>query len=161
MRTLFTVSITLIFSLNIISQTINGTYSIKNVESGKLLRPKNANKQDETPIVLYAPTNWKCLTWDFKNIEDETYQLKNLFTNKTFISLNNELKQTPLSEGDKNQHWVFEKENNNQYRIRLKDSNLYITPSDKNGTTNSIVILSKKINSDIQLWTIYEQHPTH
>jgi len=150
MRTLFTISITLIFSLNIISQTINGTYAIKNVESGKLLRPKNANKQNETPIVLYSPTNWKCLTWYFKNIEGETYQLKNLFTNKTSISKNNELKQSSLSKSDKNQHWVFEKENN-QYRIRLKDSNLYITPSDKNGATNSTVILSNKINSDIQL----------
>lgn len=161
MKTLFTISIIVLFSISSIGQTINGTYAIRNVESGKLLRPKNANKQDNTSIVLYSPTNWKCLTWDFQHIDGETYQLKNLFTSKTFVAENSLLKQMPLINGQENQKWVFEKENNDKYRIRLKGTNLYITPTDKKSATNSPVGLSDKIHSDIQLWTIYEQHPTH
>src|SRR5665811_2339445 len=65
-------------------QTIVGTYAIKNVETGKLLRIKDANSSDGTPLVAYSPVNWKCMTWDFQQIDGRTYTLRNLFTNKTF-----------------------------------------------------------------------------
>ena len=67
-----------------ICQNIKGTFAIKNVSTGMLLRVMDANKKNETPIVAYSPTNWKCMTWDFTKVEGNTYNVKNLFTNKTF-----------------------------------------------------------------------------
>ena len=66
------------------AQVINGNYAIKNVQTGMLLRVKDANGKNGTPLVLYNPENWKCMTWDFKHIDGNTYQLQNLLTNKTF-----------------------------------------------------------------------------
>ena len=61
------------------TQIIKGTYAIKNVQTGMLLRIKDANKKNGTLLVAYTPTDWKCMTWDFKHIEGQTYQLENLF----------------------------------------------------------------------------------
>jgi hypothetical protein len=55
------------------SQVIKGTYAIKNVETGMLLRIKDANKKDGTPLVAYSPVNWKCMTWDFIHVEGQSY----------------------------------------------------------------------------------------
>lgn len=43
-------------------QTIQGTYAIKNVKTGMLLRVKDANGKNGTPLVAYNPENWKCKT---------------------------------------------------------------------------------------------------
>jgi hypothetical protein len=147
------------------SQHIKGTYAIKNVSTGMLLRVMDANKKNETPIVAYSPTNWKCMTWDFNQVEGNTYLLRNLFTNKTFepqrgeISEGVSLEQQPLDNGKTKQQWEFIAGENNTYMIRLKGSDLYLTPSDKGGTINSKVILGKKRSDKSQYWTIYEQHP--
>jgi len=66
------------------AQVIKGTYAIKNVQTGMLLRIKDASKANGTPLVSYNPVNWKCMTWDFQHKEDNTYQLRNLFSGKTF-----------------------------------------------------------------------------
>ncbi|MGQ8337401.1 RICIN domain-containing protein [Sunxiuqinia sp. A32] len=148
------------------AQNIEGTYAIKNVETGKLLRIKDANGKDLTPLVLYSPVNWKCMTWDFQNISGETYHLKNLFTGKTFTTAGQpakegvELKQLPISANDEMQKWEFIDQGDKTYLIRLAGTELYVMPSDPKGATNSPVILKKKSGSKLQLWTIYEQHPT-
>lgn len=148
------------------AQSIQGTFAIKNTETGKLLRIKDANRNDLTPLVLYSPVNWKCMTWDFQPVSGEIYHLKNLFTGKTFTTAGQpagegtELKQLPIDSGDKMQHWEFIDQGDQTYLIRLAETELYLTPSDPNGATNSPVVLSKKSGSKLQLWTIYEQHPT-
>ncbi len=148
------------------AQNIEGTYAIKNVETGKLLRIKDANGSDLTPLVLYSPVNWKCMTWDFQHVSGETYHLKNLFTGKTFTTAGQpakegiELKQLPLDANDAMQKWEFIDQGDKTYLIRLAGTELYVTPSDSKGATNSPIILSKKSGSELQLWTIYEQHPT-
>jgi hypothetical protein len=71
-------------SVSLFAQVIHGTYAIKNEQTGMLLRIKDANGKNGTPLVAYNPVNWKCMTWDFKHVEGQTYQLKNLFTSKTF-----------------------------------------------------------------------------
>jgi hypothetical protein len=71
-------------SLLAFSQVIKGNYAIKNVQTGMLLRVKDAASTNGTPLVMYYPENWKCMTWSFKNIGANTYQLQNLLTNKTF-----------------------------------------------------------------------------
>lgn len=146
-------------------QNIQGTYAIKNVETGLLLRIKDANNKDATPLVAYPATNWKCMTWDFQQVEGETYRLRNLFTSKTFQSVGKvqkegvALEQIPLLKGDKSQEWEFIPVSKDIYLIKLKDSNLYITPSDELGSVNSPIILSGKKEGKLQNWTIYKQDP--
>ncbi len=152
-------------SFRSVAQPIKGTYAIKNVSTGMLLRVMDANKKNETPIVAYSPTNWKCMTWDFNQVEGNTYLLRNLFTDKTFQPQKGEvsegivLEQQPLDSNKANQQWEFINAANNTYMIKLKGSNLYLTPLDKSGTVNSRIILSKKRADKTQFWSIYEQHP--
>lgn len=150
------------------SQTISGTYAIKNIQTGMLLRPQEANKRDGTPIVLYNPVNWKCVTWNFKSVNNtNTYQLQNLFTNKTLQPVNSlptektTLYQQPLSSPNaQQQQWEFMPVATDVYLIRLKGTDLYLTPADKDGAINAVVELAKKKEGPSQKWTIYEQHPT-
>ncbi|MBA4139354.1 MAG: RICIN domain-containing protein [Segetibacter sp.] len=165
LRLLIIIAATVFLTVNGFSQNIKGTFAIKNVSTGMLLRVMDANKKNETPIVAYSPTNWKCMTWDFNQVEGNTYLLRNLFTNKTFQPQKGEategiaLEQQPVDNNKSYQQWEFISAANNTYMIKLKGSNLFITPSDKNGTVNSKIILSKKRADKTQHWTIYEQHP--
>ncbi|WP_158795314.1 RICIN domain-containing protein [Pedobacter sp. L105] len=147
------------------AQEINGTYAVKNVKTGMYLRVKDANNKNGTPLVLYHPENWKCMTWDFKHIEGNTYQLQNLLTNKTFQAKSApgsgiSLEEQPYKTGDAIQQYQFETVSKDIFMIRLKGTDLYITPSDKEGSTNSQIILAKKTNDKLQYWSIYQQSPT-
>lgn len=145
--------------------SIRGHYAIKNVQTGLLLRVQDAHKADGTPIVAYSPVNWKCVTWDFLHVEGDTYQLRNLFTSKTLQPESGKsceganLEQQPLVTSQANQEYEFISAGKDTYRIKLKGSDLYITPVDAKGSVNSRIILAKKSNSQAQLWTIYEQDP--
>ncbi len=156
--------IALLLSVKVYSQVIKGTYAIKNVQTGMVLRIKDANKKDGTPLVAYTPVNWKCATWDFNHIDGQAYKLQNLFTGKTIQSPNeapaagDALKQQPVSNAI-NQQYEFIPVEKNVYLIRLKGTDLYITPSDNKGTVNDPIIFSKKNGSKLQQWTIFEQHP--
>jgi len=146
-------------------QTIQGTYAIKNVKTGMLLRVKDANGKNGTPLVAYSPENWKCMTWDFQSTGENTYQLKNLFTKKTFQPLGVVkdaalLEEQPLVANASNQQFEFINIKKDTYVIRLKSTELYLTPSDPGGKTNSAIILSKKKDDPLQQWTIYQQNPT-
>ncbi|HKO81236.1 MAG TPA: RICIN domain-containing protein [Chitinophagaceae bacterium] len=147
------------------AQVIKGTYAIKNVQTGMLLRIKDADKKDGTPLVAYSPVNWKCMTWDFKHVKGQTYQLKNLFTSKTFqykslVASNGvSLEQRPINNNEPGQQYEFIPIEKDSYLIRLKEKDLYLTPSDSKGAINSAIILAEKSNSKLQRWTIYEQHP--
>jgi len=148
------------------AQVIQGTYAIKNVQTGMLLRIKDANGKNGTPLVAYSPVNWKCMIWDFKHVEGQTYQLKNLFTSKTFQpktgapAENVVLEQQPLVASQANQEYDFILLKKDIYLIRAKGTELYITPVDKDGTTDTGIMLAKKDGSKLQQWTIYEQKPT-
>ncbi|HEX5153269.1 MAG TPA: RICIN domain-containing protein [Parafilimonas sp.] len=155
----------LVFTSMHAQEVIKGTYAIKNVQTGMVLRIKDANSKNGTPIVAYDPVNWKCVTWDFKHIDGQTYQLRNLFSGKTLqpVDVNaapgNALEEQPLNNRDV-QQYEFILVDKDVYLIKLKGTDLYITPSDKEGTVNSHIILSKKEGDKLQQWTIYEQHPT-
>ena len=147
------------------SQVIQGTYAVKNVATGMLLRIKDAKKSDGTPLVAYSPVNWKCVTWDFTHVKGHTYQLRNLFTDKTFQSQKPApaegvaLEQQPFISEQANQQYEFIPVEKNIYLIRLQGTDLYITPSDDKGTVNGAIILAKKTGSKLQEWVIYEQYP--
>ena len=137
------------------AQTIKGNYAIKNVQTGLLLRIKDANGKNGTPLVAYSPENWKCMTWNFKQVEGNTYQLQNLFTNKTFEPITDSsahiitLSEQPM-EAKPNQQYEFITAENNSYLIKLKGTDLYITsPTDKE-EVNAKIILTKKNNSNTQ-----------
>jgi hypothetical protein len=154
------------FHIQAFAQTIKGTYAIKNVQTGMLLRIKDANTQNGTPMVLYHPQDWKCMTWDFNHIDGNVYQLKNLFSGKTFQSRNGKVEESaameeqPLVAKQDNQLYEFVPAEKNVYLIKLKGTELYLTPSDEKGSVNSSVILAKKKDDKRQFWTIYEQEPT-
>jgi len=144
------------------SQIISGTYAIQNTTTGKNLRPFDAGNQNGNRIVSYNHVEWKCMTWDFKHIDDSTYQLKNLFTSKTFQGKDSpakqgtKLEQQPLSTSTA-QQWTFVKIANNMYNIRLKGTDLYITASSSG--TNSDIILQGKQKNALQSWKLVAQNP--
>ncbi|GAC1604915.1 MAG: hypothetical protein NVS3B8_15710 [Chitinophagaceae bacterium] len=147
-----------------LSQVIKGTYAIKNVQTGMLLRIKDANKANGTPLVSYNPVNWKCMTWDIKHTEGDTYQLRNLFSGKTFqpkqpAAEGVSMEEQPLLVNEASQQYEFIPAGKNIYFIRFKGTKLYITPSDAKGTNNGAIVLAAKNGSRLQQWTIYEQHP--
>lgn len=146
-------------------QVVEGTFAIKNRQTGMVLRIMDAKKADKTPLVAYAPVNWKCVTWDFKHVDGQSYQLRNLFTNKTFQAQSAApaegvaLEQQPLVLNEAKQQYEFIPIEKGVYLIRLRGTELYITPSDENGTANTRIVLAKKNGSKLQQWTLYEQHP--
>lgn len=147
------------------AQDIKGNYAIKNVQTGMLLRVKDASSKNGTPLVAYYPENWKCMTWNFKKTDTNTYQLQNLLTNKTFqpsgaVALNIAFDEQPLVAGDAKQQYQFIRVKKDTYMIKVKDTELYLTPADGKGGVNSAIILAAKSNTPNQLWSIYEQAPT-
>ncbi|MEJ7740662.1 MAG: RICIN domain-containing protein [Chitinophagaceae bacterium] len=145
------------------SQVITGTFAIKNVQTDMVLRIEEANRNNGTALVAYTPVNWKCVTWEFKHLEKNTYQLKNLFTSKTFqpveILDHIYLEQQPLLPANKNQQYEFILVEENKYLIKSKETDLYLTASDKSKAVNARIILAKKTGGQEQLWMIYEQSP--
>ena len=148
------------------AQVIEGTFAIKNVETGMLLRIKDANGANGTPLVAYDPVNWKCVTWDFKHVDGQTYQLRNLFTNKTFQSKKGVvaagvlLEQQPLVMTKASQQYDFIAVEKNVYLIKATGTELYVTSVDKNGAANTGIMLAAKNGTKLQHWTIYLQKPT-
>ncbi len=148
-------------NIDTIAQKIDGTYAIQNVQTGKNLRPYNAGVADGNKIVLYNHAEWKCMTWQFIQVDRETYQLKNLYTSKTFqpsskLEPGVALWQQPLKE-DNLQYWEFIKQLDKTYLIRLDGTDLYVTiSSDK---TNSPIILMPRQNSIGQQWKLVKQNP--
>ncbi len=137
------------------------TYAIQNVQTGKCLRVHNASPVNEIPIILYSHHNWECMTWEFIQLEDSTFLLKNLYTEKTFQPsstsiLGEGLWQQPLG-GTTLQYWEFIKQAEDTYLIRLKGIELYVTmTSDKD---NSKVVLMPKHDSNGQQWKLVRQNP--
>lgn len=139
----------------------NNTYAIQNVQTGKNLRPFEASKSDGNKIILYNHHNWKCLTWEFIQIEKEVYKLKNKYTSKTFQPISKPeagvgLWQQPLK-NDSLQEWEFIEQADETYLIRLKGTELYITAS--SGETDSPIILIAKSDDKKQLWKKVRQTP--
>lgn len=142
-------------------QNFQNTYAIQNVKTGKDIRVHNAGIEDKTKIILYSHNNWECMTWELILLKDNTYLLKNLYTEKTFQPSSTPQEGTSLWQkpmgGSKLKYWEFIKQSDNNYLIRLKDTELYLTiTSDKN---NSPIVLMSKQNSDSQLWKLIRQNP--
>lgn len=137
------------------------TYAIQNVANGKDIRPYNAANEDGTKIILYSHNDWECLTWQLIGLEDNTYLLKNLYTQKSFQPSFTPASGVTLWQqtlgGSRLQYWEFIKQSNGNYLIRLKDTGLYLTAdSDEN---NADIILMPLQGSDNQQWRLIRQNP--
>lgn len=137
------------------------TYAIQNVETGNALRPYNANIENGVNLISYPIKNWECITWEMIEIDENTFLLKDLFTEKTFQPKSEPKSGVGLWQqslgGSKLQHWEFLKQEDENYLIRLKGTELYITIS--SAKTNSSVILLPKQNRKTQLWKLIKQTP--
>lgn len=137
------------------------TYAIQNIGTDKCLRPYNAGNDDGTKIIQYSHNNWECLTWQLIGLGDDTYLLKNLYTQKSFqpsavpaagVTLwQQTMGGTPL------RHWELVEQPNETYLIRLKDTELYITAT--SNENNSDVVLMSRQGSDMQRWRLVRQTP--
>lgn len=137
------------------------TYAIQNAGTGKDIRVYNVGVEDETGIILYSHNRWECLTWQFILLEDNTYLLKNLATQKTFepVSPPKEgvgLWQKPLG-GSRLQYWKFIKQPDGKYLIQLKGTELYLSAT--SDEDNSPIVLMPRQESDRQLWRLIKQNP--
>lgn len=141
-------------------QTPN-SFQIQNSKSNKTIRPYNAQLENGNAIIQYELKNWECTTWQTIEIEPNIFLLKDLYTQKTFQPFNlpkegARLYQVPMG-GSKLQHWEFIKQDKDQYYIRLKDYNLYITSI--YNEVNEPLVLEKLNKSKNQLWKLNSQQP--
>lgn len=137
------------------------TYAIQNVGTGKDIRVHDAGIADGTKIILYTHHAWECMTWRFIEVEESTFLLQNLYTQKTFQPASSPeagvgLWQQPLG-GSRLQYWEFLKGPDETYLIRLKGTELYLTAA--SAEDNSTVVLAQKNGSDMQLWKRVRQTP--
>lgn len=146
------------------AQQIKGSFALQHAASGLYIRIKDAQTKDGTAIVAHSPVNWKCVTWDFQTLEENRYQLVNLFSGKTLmpelpLSEKSPLAERPLLQNDISQGYELIPENDGQYRIRLASAQLFIT-LDKDAAVNDTIFLASKRADGSQLWKLIEQHPT-
>lgn len=133
-------------------------HQIQNKATGLLLRPYNASRQDNAPVVVYDQYRWKCLTWDLMpaTAADE-FQLRNYFSNKTIQAPaepkdGDAISQQTIQQNLSAQTWKFVKVSGGYYRIQPTGTDLVLTVS--GDQTNAKVVLSKWTNSDHQLWKL-------
>lgn len=148
---------------NMEQEIMTGSYAIQNTGTGKNIRPRNASTQDEAEVILYRHAKWKCMTWNFVHVEDNVYQLENLYTHKTFEPSEEPVSgaalwQQPIQEKD-SQYWEFISLSDGIYLIRLKGTKLYVTISSEKG--NSPIILMPREEGSNQEWTLIEQYPKY
>lgn len=137
------------------------TYAIQNVASGTAIRPYNAQTENGNQIIGYTHKDWECITWEMIQLDGNTFLLKNLFTEKTFQPKSEpkegvELWQQSLG-GTTLQYWEFLKQPDGTYKIRLKNTDLFITVS--SNEVDAPLILMPDENSNTQRWKLIRQTP--
>ncbi len=137
------------------------TYAIQNIGTNKCIRPQNANFHNDIDVILYDLNNWECLTWQFIDMGENTFLLKNLYTEKTFQPKSGSVEgssmwQKPVG-GSQDQYWEFLVQSDGIYLIRLKGTMLYLTASSKE--QNAKILLKPLDGSDRQLWKLVKQSP--
>lgn len=112
-----------------------GFYQIRNRKMDALLRPKNANNANGTPIVLYPAEPWKCMTWKVRAAGTNAFELQNYLTRKTFVAETNgaqtALVQTPVDhDTSKRPTWSFTRLPDGFYRIENASTGQALTGSE-------------------------------
>jgi outer membrane protein assembly factor BamB len=138
---------------------IDGAYQVRNKKHNTLLRPRNANSQDGTAIVLYSRQPWKCLSWQFKPGPHTSYQPINFFTNKTFqptsTESNAEVIQVTAAQDAQEQFWQFVPIGNDLYKIVNLETGKVLTAYEK--SNYEVVIRSSSWqDNDEQKWELLD-----
>lgn len=128
-----------------LSKAATESYQIRNEKFGDLLRPRDANNANGTPIVLYPAEPWKCMTWKLHPAGEGEFCLQNHFTSKTFIVQTNSdskvVVQTGWSrEAGERPQWRFTQLTGNVYQITEPKSGEALTAVEGKGGLIRIVI---------------------
>ena len=140
----------------------SGIYSLRNRESGLLLRPQDAGRKDGNTMVLYPEYNWKCLKWDIVST-DNGCTLRNLFTDKTFQPGGSSPKagtpvlQQTIDPALKLQRWDILLSTDGYVKIRLAGTELYLMPAVPNAEINTAIVLGPWKNLPAQHWKMVAQ----
>jgi hypothetical protein len=124
------------------------SYQIANKKYGDLLRPRDANGSDGTPIVLYPAQPWKCMTWKLTPQDESAFTVRNHFTGNTFTfdagrekaGKEKRIAQIPLAKDSaKAIQWKF---------VTLKDGN-YRIADPKSGDV--LTAVKDETNGDVRI----------
>jgi hypothetical protein len=142
------------------------TYQIRNLKHQELLRPKDANGANDTPIVLYPAQSWKCMTWRLQPAGESAFHLKNLFTSKTFCASSNtnaqqqSVTQVPLSkDGGESPTWQFTKLADGNYKITDSKSGKALTAVKGSDDYSIKIVIAPWQNLDEQKWQLEKIDP--
>ena len=139
------------------------SYQIRNVKSGNLLRPEDANSANGTRLVLYPAQPWKCMTWKLFPAGDGVFQVKNHFTAKTFAaSSTNELAspvtQVPFAkDAAARPAWRFVKLGDGSYEIVETKSGHALTAVTADGSEK--IVTAVWSDQPEQKWELIETDP--
>ncbi|MGL5682809.1 MAG: RICIN domain-containing protein [Marinifilaceae bacterium] len=137
------------------------SYAIQNVAFDRDLRIYNAKIDNGAQLVVYSHHNWECMTWQMIEVSDNTFLLKNLYTQKSFQPETQPVPNTALQQqtlgGSSLQYWEFLPKIDKTYSIRLKDTDLYLTVI--SNTNNAEVVLMPKMDTNNQIWRLIRQNP--
>lgn len=144
------------------------TYQIRNAKYHDLLRPRDANNADGTPIVLYSAQPWKCMTWRLQpatNV-DSAFVLKNLFTGKTFHADADTnaaprfVTQTPLAKGGgESPAWQVIKLTDGSYKIIEPKSGHALTAVLADGASAARITIGPWEDKAEQKWQLEKMDP--
>lgn len=147
----------------LVKKNYANTYAIQNIDTNNDIRVFNVGVKDDTKIILYHHHSWECLTWEFIQLEENTFLLKNLATQKTFEPSGKPKEGVGLHQkslgGSRLQYWEFIKQADNEYLIRLKDTELYLT-SITNENNSAVILMNKQLTKK-QLWRLIKQNPVY
>ena len=143
-----------------------GTCQIRNVKHQALLRPRDANNANGTPIVLYPAQPWKCMTWRLQPAGESAFHLKNLFTAKTFSASADtnapspSVTQVPLAKvGGDSPAWQFTKLEDGSYKITDSKSGKVLTAEKSAGESEATIVTAPWQNLDEQKWILEKMDP--
>jgi len=143
------------------ASTIENAFAIRNVETGMGIRVYGSDVENQIRIVHYTCNYWQCMTWQFIQLEENIFLLRNLFTHKNFQP--SSLPEPGITlwqqtlDGNTYQRWEFLQQADETYLMRLQGTELYFTAtSDEN---NSDITLMPLQNSAMQQWMLIRQQP--
>ena len=142
------------------------TYQIRNVRHQDLLRPRDANSANGTPIVLYPAQPWKCMTWRLQPAGESAFHLKNLFTSKTICAGTDTnapqqfVTQVPLAKnGGESPAWQFNKLADGNYEITDSKSGKALTALKNANEYEVKIVVAPWQNLDEQKWVLEKMDP--
>jgi hypothetical protein len=142
------------------------TYQIRNLKHQELLRPRDANSANGTPIVLYSAQPWKCMTWRLQPAGESAFHLKNLFTSKTICASADTnapqqfVTQIPLAkDAGESPAWKFIKLADGNYEITDSKTGKALTAAKNAGEYEVKIVIAPWQNLDEQKWILEKMDP--